>query len=255
MTDLSRGFIFSATGEVYVRLARRAAESCRAHMPDIPIDLFTDQPIEDEVFDKVHILEDPWKRSKIDAMASTRFRKTVFLDADVFVLDRIDDIFTVLDRFDLCGVHDQLRTTWNAMKIWRTEVPECFPQINTGMIGFRKKKATIELFREWSRVVRENNMWRDQPAFRDLVWESKLRLMILPEEYNYMALHTFKAFSNRNADPKVIHSPKFHFKMEYGDKFLSVEDLLGERLSTKMAKMRARRQSMTSKKRRRSKNL
>ncbi len=224
-------------------------------MPEIPVDLYTDQPCEAEVFDQVHILENPWKRSKIDAMAATRFKKTVYLDADIVVLEPIDDIFEVLSRFDLCGVHDQLRNTWNAVKIWRNEVPSGFPQINTGLIGYRKRPKVLALFREWSAAVRDNQMWRDQPAFRDILWESDLRLTILPEEYNFLATHMFTGYSDRNVAPKVLHSPQFHRKLRGKDVLVTAEELWGAERWEKLLTLQKKRQGMERQKKRRRRNL
>jgi len=40
-----RGFVFAATGEKYNILAHRAAHSLRRVMPDVAVDLFSDQPM------------------------------------------------------------------------------------------------------------------------------------------------------------------------------------------------------------------
>ncbi|MFO7731637.1 MAG: DUF5312 family protein, partial [Spirochaetia bacterium] len=51
--------------------------------------------------DRIHQLDDPWHRSKMDAMLLSRFDKTLYLDADLFVIADIRDVFEVLDHFDM----------------------------------------------------------------------------------------------------------------------------------------------------------
>ncbi len=259
MTDdanLSRGIIFTATGQGYVELALEAAESCKMWMPDVPIDLFTDQPLESPFVDQVHIVEDPWRRSKIDAMRASRFEKTIFLDADTVAFDTFEEVFDVLDRYDMCGVHDQLRLTWNAQKIWREEVPEAFPQINTGVLGYRKTPEVMALFEEWQSVVRGDKMWRDQPVFRELLWLSKIPFLVLPAEYNLMAVNLISALHDRNWTPRLVHVPMLTLHIKKNKlKRKTIETLLGADKLAKIEAYRKKRHSILKQPARRRKNL
>ena len=49
-----RGFVFAATSPRYTIMAQRAARNLRMVMPEAQVDLFTDQDIDDPVFDQIH---------------------------------------------------------------------------------------------------------------------------------------------------------------------------------------------------------
>ncbi len=252
----SRGIIFVATGESYIELALQAATSCKHWMPELPIDLFTDGEVSHPAIDRAVPVGEAWRRSKLDHMASSRFDETLYLDADVVAVDRFDEAFGMLARFDLCGAYDQMRVTWNANKIWREEVPESFPQINTGVLFYRNVPKVLALFEEWRDAVRGHKMWRDQPVFRELVWKSDLGFGVLPEEYNYMATNTLPALSNANFSPRLIHSPRLHRHLDTGRKKVStLEELLGPELLDKIEALKARRADIIGARARRAKNL
>lgn len=76
------GVIFVTTGDSYIRLALRAAESLKALRRDLPVDFFADRDVESGVVDSTVRLEGPWLRSKIDEMLATWFERTLYRDAD-----------------------------------------------------------------------------------------------------------------------------------------------------------------------------
>ena len=119
------GVLFVATGAGYRRLAARAAASVARVSPGLPIDLATDEPVEPGDFATVTLLDDPWFRSRIDAMAATRFERTLHLDADVLAVADLRDVFEVLDRFDIALAHDQARNSPAANTVWRRPLPDC----------------------------------------------------------------------------------------------------------------------------------
>ena len=64
------GFVFAATGDKYVTLARRAARTLKQVMPDVPVDLFTDLPVSDPTLSQIHSLETATHRPKIRRCAA-----------------------------------------------------------------------------------------------------------------------------------------------------------------------------------------
>jgi Nucleotide-diphospho-sugar transferase len=201
----SRGVIFAATGPGYVKMARNAAESVRRHCPGLPIHFFTDTDAPARCFDHVTRLEHPWRRSKIDAMIAAPFERTLFLDADVFVVADLSEIFDVLDRFDIALAHDQERNSRHARTIWRKSFSPSFPQFNSGVIAYRRTEPVIGLMRAWRDAVRDNDMPRDQAALRELLWSSDLRIATLPPEYNMMDMSSVLRLSKASLAPRVIH--------------------------------------------------
>lgn len=236
MNDLE-GVLFAATGEGYVRLAERAAQSVRAACPGLAIDLFTDRPVEMPIFDRIEIFAEPWHRARIDALAMTRFERTLHLDADTFVVADIRDVFEVLERFDMALAHDSFRNGDTAQTIWRDPLPNAFPHFNGGVIVYRRNERVIDLLKAWSRIVRDNGLKLDQPVLRELIWQSDLRVATLPYEYNIMDYSKIRYMSTIHAAPRIIHSPRFHqhFTTDTGLRAVdTLDDLLGPYAASKL---------------------
>lgn len=231
----SQGVLFAATGAGYRGLARRAAESVKRHAPDLAVDLFTDEPVEAGVFDRVVTLDNPWFRSRIDAMARTRFERTLHLDADVLAVADVRDVFDVLDRFDVALAHDQLRNSPSATTFWRRPLPNAFPQFNGGVIAYRRAPPVLAFLREWAEVMRTSGLKRDQPALRELLWLSDLRIATLPEEYNLLDFREIASWSAGKAAPRILHHYDLHKhftgrRREIAD----VSDLVGPMIAARL---------------------
>ena len=218
-----------ATGpEHYAALAGRAAESLRRHMPGLAVDLFSDRRHDLPVFDRIHVLPEAWERSKIDALRLSRFARTLYLDSDIIVVADIGDLFEVLDRFDVALAHDAQRNGEWAYQFWRRMPPPAFAQFNSGVMALRRNAATQSLLETWAEAVRDHGIGRDQPALRELLWESDLRIATLPEEYNYTRFQSLSFWGSQNAAPRVIHSPQFHREFaRYSAAFDPVTERLG----------------------------
>lgn len=206
----SRGFIYVATGDGYVELAARSADMARQHNPGIEIDLYTDEERRLPQFDRVHVLENAWHRSKLDGMVATRFDQTIYIDADTLILADIRDVFEVLDRFDIAMAHDQGRNGNWAQTFWRREIPHAFPQFNSGFVAYNTTEEVMKFLRCWSQTVRETNSRQDQNILRELAWLSDLHFGVLPEEYNLMCYPVIERWGDAHAAPRVIHNPGLH---------------------------------------------
>jgi Nucleotide-diphospho-sugar transferase len=203
------GVLLVATGEGYRRLAARAAESVRRACPGLPIDLFTDADASGP-FDRVVTIEDVWFRSRIEAMARTRFERTLMLDADLLVIADIGDLFEVLDRFDIALAHDQARNGPAANVFWRRPLPNAFPQFNGGVIAYRRSPRVLAFLERWAEAMRTSGLKRDQPVLRELLWESDLRIATLPPEYNLMDFAEIATWGALRTAPRVLHHYKLH---------------------------------------------
>lgn len=230
----NHGVLFVATGDAYRGLAFGAAESLRRADPDVPIDLFTDRAVAPGPFDRVEILAAPWRRSKLDALLLTRFERTVFLDADVFVLAPLGEIFETLERFDIAAAHDPDRNGEPANALWRKPLPPSFPQFNTGVLAYRNSPEVRALLTAWRDAVRDGDLPRDQPAFRELMWDSRLRFATLPEEFNLIRYRQTLLWGRTRLAPRILHSPRLHhhFTRNRGRPIRSVEALVGPMIAT-----------------------
>lgn len=198
----NQGIIFAVSGERYATLARRAARSLRIAMPKAQVDLFTDQQIEDGVFDRIHPLEDDFFRPKIRALKNSRFDRTLYLDCDVVVVADISDLFDLLDTFDMAGAlavargQDQLPMS--------DGLPRCAPLINSGVLAVRRTPETQAFLKTWDAEVRQGSKY-DQPTLRRLLFHSPLRFCPVGMEYNLKALSYLDIWRGIHGAPRVLH--------------------------------------------------
>jgi hypothetical protein len=200
------GIIYVARGAGYLDLAQASAASLRRLAPDLAIDLFTDQPEAAGAFDRVLPIPDHDSRDKIVCMALSRFERTLFLDCDTLALAPPGDLFDILDRFDLAVCHDVRRTTDLVRQGWRVRTPYAFPQMNTGVLLYRRSDAMVRFLADWARDYTAAGVSRDQVTFRDLLWSSDLRFYVLPEEFNLRRVTILDAWEPQDAIPTFLHS-------------------------------------------------
>jgi len=208
--SVTRGVVIAATGPRYIEMANNAAAGLKRHSPGLPIHLFTDGVSSGDCFDAVIRLENPWRRSKIDAMIASPFDQTLYLDADTFVVADVTEIFDLLERFDIVLAHDQERNSSHSAKMWRRPFGAAFPQFNSGVIAYRRSPAITTLLHAWRDIVRDNAMARDQPVLRELLWNSDVRIATLPPEYNMMDMSAVLRLSGGSIAPRIIHHYRIH---------------------------------------------
>jgi len=209
------GVIYVATGAGYLDLACASAASLRAVAPGLAVDLFTDAAPDDVpdgfpagLFDAIHPVDDPHPRAKLDCLARTRFARTLFLDADTLVTADPTGMFALLDRFELAAAHDVRRAS-ALIQEGAAPVPYAFPQLNSGVLLYRRSPAMLDFLAEWARRYRASGALRDQPILKDMLWESDLRFYVLPEEFNLRRVTLLDAWEPLDALPTILHSHRF----------------------------------------------
>lgn len=226
----SQGFVFAVTGPVYNTLARRAAQSLRLIHPTAEIDLFTNEPIEDPVFSQVHQLSSDWFRPKMEAMARSRFDRTICLDADIMVIGSLSPVFELLDQFDIAAAHNRVLNGEPGLRLHTKALPAAFANLNSGLVGLKASPEMHSFLQDWQQAVKSSGANRDQPAFRELLYESALRLYVLPPGYNLLTFLELETWSGMFSAPRVLHSPSLHV----GDggppgKPFTIEEVVGSR--------------------------
>jgi hypothetical protein len=182
-----RGLIYVATrAEAYVQQAAISARSVKAVTADLPVVLFTDQPAPDATFDAVVSIEScgDGYRDKLLCMSQTPFEQTLFLDADTYVVGDLQDLYRLLDHFDLGAAHAPNRVVLDL-----DEVPLSYPELNTGVIPYRQSPAVAQLLAAWVQIYDSHRARHprsyDQPAFRQALYlNDDVRVATLPPEYN-----------------------------------------------------------------------
>ncbi|MCE9519632.1 MAG: glycosyltransferase [Verrucomicrobia bacterium] len=211
------GFLYAATGERHLREAAHSAASARRFHPELPTLVYTsakDLAASGDwlrnSFQQIEIHPQPVFsfRDKIQPLLMSPFRRTLFLDGDTELLGRVDDVFDLLGKFPLAYCRDTTR-----YNLPSPMVPAVFSEPNTGVLAFLSGDLTAQLFRSWlerydeglARHERDHGTgagYHDQPAFRQVLYESALPHYVLPEEYNLRAYALWYA----GARVRILHA-------------------------------------------------
>lgn len=208
---MSSGVVFIASGAAYIRDACDAARSVRESNPRLAVDLFCDSSVAvpEGLFERVHPIENPHRRSKVDCLPKSRFDRTLYLDSDTRVVADLTSLFKVLDRFDFAAAHAHARNRSQTNTVWRHEIPDAFPQLNGGVLLFRKCNVVQRLLEDWAASFSDAGFAKDQVTLRELVWLSDVRLFVLPPEYNIRYPKYLKVWDEDEVQPKILHFKTF----------------------------------------------
>lgn len=169
------------------------------------------------IFDFIGIINPSNIRSKVDFVSKSPFKKTIYLDSDTFIKNNIDDIFEILNNFDVVGCIDSARKRkYISDKIPEySQIPYGFSEINGGVLGFRSNKKVIFFLETWKifffKYLKETSGW-DQPSLRIALWNSKVKLHTLPPEYNVRSKEIIKKIKknkkklgHEHMQDKILH--------------------------------------------------
>jgi hypothetical protein len=213
MSGFERGILYIATGPSFLTEAIGAAQSVRAAWPDIPLALITDAAPPPGCFDHVEIVEaERNSRDKPRLIGRSPFERTIFLDADTYCCAPFPELFDQLDRFELLAAHEDGRfstkfnpDTGEEYFVKVPGIPDSFPELNTGVMAFRRSPATMALFDNWiveyDKSLNELSDHHDQPSFRAAIYRSEVLLAVLPSEYNFR----LSCPGSARAQIKIIH--------------------------------------------------
>jgi hypothetical protein len=197
MSGLERGILYIATGPSYLAEAVGSAQSVREVWPDIPLAIIADGAPPADCFDHVEIVEaERSSRDKPRLIGRSPFERTIYLDADTYCCAPLPELFDQLDRFEFLAAFDDCRFSTQVDPATGEErfvkvpgIPDSFPELNAGVMAFRRGPATASLFERWiveyDYVLKELLDHHDQPSLRSAVYRSNLRFGVLPSEYNF----------------------------------------------------------------------
>jgi len=192
------GILYVAIGEEHYLEAITSANSVKEQM-DASITLVSDRIKVDNVFDELITMqvEGYSPECKIQAASLSPYDKTLMLDTDTYVVADVN--FDMLDRFDVAAVFEPSRGGWPTSR----PVPDCFPEFNSGVLGFKKCKVVDKLLADWLRSWKETGARGDMGALREALYYSNARLCVLPPEYNYR----FSSPACVSRLVRIIHGP------------------------------------------------
>lgn len=213
--QLPRGFLYVAAGKTYREEVIRSIESLRAHGNHEPIAVFTDGHLDDRPGVIISPIQSggSGRLDKLTGISQTPFERTVYLDTDTLVVDKVGELFDLTDRFDIAAAHEH-----GYRGHQEEQVPESFFELNGGVIVYRWSRAMGLFMARWLERHQEGNRFMptagrflmDQPPFRYCLWKSELKLYVLPAEYNYRSIFPgfardrVKIFHGRHGDFEAV---------------------------------------------------
>jgi Methyltransferase domain len=181
---------FVATGERCRREAAEAIGCLRESNPGLAVTVFTDDAAGVGLSGVTAVeLEQPRfsLADKLDGFLRAPYARNLFLDTDAFVVGDTGPLFRLLDRFDVAASHAHGHSGARFHDYESPELPETFPQLNTGVVAFRRTAAVSAMLRRWLELYEANPHHRhDQPSFRQALYESGLSSHVLPPEWNLL---------------------------------------------------------------------
>lgn len=191
---VDKGVIVLAKGPYFVDEAVESIKYIRYFAPDVPIAIESTEP-ERFAGDNIQSVRanpqySPW--DKIELMSRGYFAKQLFIDTDVVACDvRLFDIFEILGKFCLTGA-----LACVPVKAYVREMPSCWPEINTGVLGVLRCKDSSDLLARWKEILKRQRaedlltihgrQAGDQAALREALWEKPVPYAVVPEKWNYV---------------------------------------------------------------------
>ncbi|NEP11870.1 MAG: hypothetical protein F6K14_17000 [Symploca sp. SIO2C1] len=193
---VSKGVVYVATGKQYIDEASISASSLKQKMPDLHVTLFSDQKVQASYFDECVVIKS-YGHGILDkniGMSQSPYDYTVFLDTDTYICEDFSELFTLLEKYDIGAILNETRTytfagdSWDYQKIKDTHQNWIYPMYNTGVILFKKTPETTQFFSDWlvstKQWAEKHGKTSDQTTFQNLLYQSDLKKVTLPPEYN-----------------------------------------------------------------------
>src|SRR5882672_1838286 len=215
---MSQGAIYIITQDPrYVGLLLASAASLKRVMPELPITVFSQFPVESPLFETIVRVERTQDGffDKTRLMRESPYDRTLFIDADIHVAEPFSELFTLLDRFDCAATHEEYVSTDWSQRYPRPDIPESFPEFNTGILMLKRSEKVDRLLAEWGDLYRAfleakpGQQINDQPFFRVAAYYSDVRIATLTREYNCK----FRGQGYLNGKVKVLHG-HINFEMQ-----------------------------------------
>ncbi len=205
----SVGLIYIVSGKEYIREAAVSARSAKKQMPDISVAIVTNDQVNHACFDDVVILEDKVMRhdfgDHVLHIDKAPYDKAIKCDSDLYFDDSIEDIFKLLDHFDIAVAQAPLRHATDRVQIPEIKnIPDSFPEYQGGVVAFNHNDQFVDFKLRWEDAynsVLEEGEISNQAALRAALYHSDCRIATLPPEYNCL----FRMPGAVNGKVKAFH--------------------------------------------------
>lgn len=200
-----RGVVYVAWGHDHVEVARRSAESVRQSNPALGTAIWCKRGDDVSGFDQAFYIPDGLKRPKVNVLGESPFEETLFLDNDTLVRSDLGSMFDLLRKYEMCGAQVVLWHRPRHQKKIVLDLPETFPEINTGVLLYRKSPAVLEFFAQWAETFAQSGMGIDQPSFREVLWGSDVSFYVLPQQFNKRVFEASELIWSDQPKARILH--------------------------------------------------
>ena len=156
------GVLYVATNDaLFVDHAAVSARSVRRAAPTLERRLLTNLPVAPggDSTKSCRSSSGDGHLDKTRYLRELPFEKTLFLDADTYVGGGLEQIFELLERFDVAAAHAPNRSPVDV------GLPVSFPELNTGVLAIRRNRRTRRLLARWHQLhLGETGVLRPRPA-------------------------------------------------------------------------------------------
>ncbi|MCT4558255.1 MAG: hypothetical protein N4A61_09365 [Pelagimonas sp.] len=201
----TRGVLYIAWGAAHVDVARRSAASVKASNPELGTAIYCAADDDTSGFDQAFVVPEGLARPKVDLLPDSPFDETLYLDNDTLVRQDLGSLFDLLQKFEICGAHVMLWHRPRHNKKWKHDVPESFPEINCGVLLYRKSERTTSFFRDWSAAFVEAGFRVDQVTFRELLWQSDINFYVFPPQFNKRIFEASELIYSDQPRARILH--------------------------------------------------
>ena len=196
----NRGVVYCCHGRNgFLLEAINSAKSVRATSPSLKVCLFHgyDESVlkshDTSIFTDIRKIQFPNDISerfsghmkgflgKLCAITDSPYEETLFLATDTKILNPIDSMFDLLKKFDMGIAPGPMTQNPVDEKDLLNEIPDTFPEVNTGVILYRKTPKMIRFLEEWKTtyLTNKDGLYRmhtkggDQVSLRYLLWNNE----------------------------------------------------------------------------------
>jgi len=225
---MSEGILYIATERSLIDEAKLSAKSVKNVMPNIPIALVTAQAVESDLFDVVIDVDNPSHsfKDKPKYISFSPFDKTVYLDTDVYIYSKFNELFELLNEFEIAAAHDKGHGFDRYREHLAGNIPICYAEYNTGVIAYNSE-AKQKFGKKWLYNYKQDEEESDtpppdQPSFRRTAYSYNGQVHTLQPNYNCL-------FRNRgliNGEVKIFHGRLSNINTMGADKPVEVEDAI-----------------------------
>jgi len=206
----SQGFLYVATGDQFVDEASRSVRSLRKWSPHAEVSLVTDAEVSAPGFDNVIVIEpdldhdNQWKYGslfKVTGLLASPYDRTFFVDTDTHFCDSCEELFPLLEFFDLLICHAPLDVS--KVEANGQTLSGYYPY-NTGVIVFNNTSKVRSFIEDWSLCYRKRieTYTGNQPPFMEALLRHDIKTYVVQSVYNFRTPYLV-AFVDKKV--KIIH--------------------------------------------------